>query len=83
MYSHTRTPVEDANVEAHFRASKPLVSNAGAKPRVMTAAIMGEWLRERQSVTEDDFRKEFTRAERERFEDEARDYALRRSGDLH
>lgn len=83
MYAHSRTPVEDANVEAHFQASKPLISNAGHKPRVMTAAIMGEWLRARPGVTEEALAKEFTAAERQRFLDDARDYAIRRSGDLH
>jgi hypothetical protein len=83
MYARTRTPVEDANIEAHFQSSRPLVSNAAGKPRVMTAAKMGEFLRARPGILESDLAKEFTAAEIARFLPEARDYAIRRSGDLH
>jgi hypothetical protein len=83
MYAHTRTPVEDANIEAHFQASKPLISNAASQPRIMSAAIMGEWLRARPGVTEDALAIEFTKAELRHFLNEARDYAIRRSGDVH
>lgn len=82
MYAHTRTPVEDANIEAHFQASKPLVSNAAGEPRIMSVAIMGEWLRARPGVTQAEIDTEFSTSEL-RFFPEARDYAIRHSGGMH
>ena len=86
MYA-TRQPITASNYAAfeaaQAAAPKPLVSNAGDRPRAMSVAIMGEWLRARPGVLEEDIRREFTAAERQRFLTDAIDYAIRRSGDIH
>lgn len=80
----SRQPITDAYIKDFMaQPAKPLVSGAGEHRRDMSASIMGEWLRARPGVTDEDIRKEFTRTERERFLPEAIDYAIRRSGNAH
>ena len=86
MQSH-RQPITDANYEAFMAACianpKPHVSTVGKTRRVMSVEIMGDWLVARPGCTMEDIRSEFTETEVGRFLVSARDYAIRRSGDMH
>lgn len=84
---HTRQPITDANYEA-FRAAcienpKPHLSLTAGRTRLMSTEIMGEWLLAHPGCTQDDVESEFTADEIRRFFKPAKQYAIRKSGDLH
>lgn len=83
----TRQPVTDANYEA-FRAAcvadpKPHLSSTAGRTRLMSTEIMADWLLAHPGCTQDDVEAEFTAEEIGRFFRAAKQYAIRKSGDLH
>lgn len=83
----TRTPVETANVEAFHAAGianpKPHLSIEQGRTRLMSVEIMGDWLLAHPGCLQDDLESEFTEDEIARFFRAAKQYAIRKSGDLH
>lgn len=80
----SRQPITDANYEAFMAetAGRTIVSNAGAKPRIVTEESMAEWIRDQPYVTQEILDRTFTKSEQRLFE-KARERALRLSGDVH
>lgn len=83
----TRQPITDANYAA-FEAScianpKPHLTSTAGRTRTMSKEIMGDWLLAHPGCTQDDVEAEFTADEIRRFFKPAKQYAIRKSGDLH
>jgi len=83
----SRQPITDAYYEA-FRADcianpKPHLTSTAGRTRTMSREIMGDWLLAHPGCTEDEIRSEFTDDEVSRFLKPAKQYAIRKSGDLH
>lgn len=83
----SRQPITDANYEA-FQAycrenPKPHLTSTAGRTRTMSTEIMADWLLAHPGCTEDEIRSEFTDDEIARFLKPAKQYAIRKSGDLH
>lgn len=84
---HSRQPITDAGYEA-FQAfyrdnPKPHLTSTAGRTRTMSTEIMGDWLLAHPGCTEEDVQFEFTDDEVKRFFRSAKQYAIRKSGDLH
>lgn len=83
----TRQPITDANYEAFRAASmadpKPHITSTEGRTRHMSVEIMGNWLLSHPGCLQDDIESEFTADEISRFFKPAKQYAIRKSGDLH
>lgn len=83
----TSQPITDEGYKAFFADClanpKPHLSVQSGRTRLMSAEIMGEWMLARPGCTEDHLAAEFTADERKRFSEAAKDYAIRKSGDVH
>lgn len=83
----TRTPVETAGIDAFVAECianpKPHLAVAGGRTRMMSTEMMADWLLAHPGCTQDEIDAEFTADEIRRFFKPAKEYAIRKSGDLN